>query len=436
MRVAVVGGGLAGLSAAYRLSAAHDVTLFERDAEAGGKVRSRSHDGRLFEWGPNGFLSSAQTLLEIVHELGLDEELVEANAAAAKRYIFWNGRLHALPSKPPDALKLTLLSPLQKLRALRELFRKPAEPPVGESVAAFFTRHFGAAVSERIVAPALLGITGGDAAATSLQALFPRVAQIEREHGSVLRGMARGGGVRTRLMSFGAAGFQRFTQALRERLGERVRLNDPVDAIERVGDGWRVRARSGELTCDALVIATPAYDAARLLEPVDPPLAALLQRIAYAPMRVIGVTYRAQDVPVPLDGFGFLAARGQGVRILGALYTSTMFPVQAPPGTAYLRIFLGGALDPQAVALDDAAALRIVCQDLQTVLGISVEPLAVDDVAWPSAIPQYSLDHPALVAAIAERAERLPALHVIGNAYRGIGVGDTVREAVAHVNER
>lgn len=431
MRIAIVGAGIAGLSAAMRLRNDHDVTVFESAGEPGGKIHSQSIDGLLFEWGPNGFLSSAKTLLEIVRELGLQSELVEANPAASKRYIYWDHRLHALPSKPQEALKLSLLTPAGKLRALSELFRKPAEPPPDESVQAFFCRHFGTQVAQRIVAPALLGITAGDAAATDITALFPRVVAMEREHGSLLRAMARAGAARTRLLSFGAAGFARLARAMGDALGERMHYGTSVTGVERTERGWHVLHRTGSMEADAVIVATPADAAASMLEHCDAHLAHALRRIPYAPMRVAGVAFRARDVPTPLDGFGFLAARNQGVRILGALYTSTMFPSQAPPGIAYLRVFLGGAADQHAIELDEQSAREVVLRDLRTTLGIAAQPIAYNEIVWKSAIPQYTLDHRDVLAKIEERLLAHPGLALIGNAYRGIGVGDTVADAVS-----
>ncbi|MBV9439899.1 MAG: protoporphyrinogen oxidase, partial [Candidatus Eremiobacteraeota bacterium] len=340
MKIAVVGAGIAGLAAAFRLAAAHEVTVFERAPVAGGKIRSERIGGFTFEWGPNGFLSGAAELGDLVRDAGLGDELTAAAPEAAKRYVYWNGALHALPSKPPRALVMSLLSSRGKLRALGDLFarapaRDAAAAEADESVDAFARRHFGREVAERIVAPALLGVSGGDAASTSVAAVFPRLVELERRHGSVIRGMARArGNGPGRLSSFGAGGLQRLTDRLAERLGERFRSRRAVLRIEPLASGWRVhhadapnedRAAAETLDADAVVIATPAYDAARLIEEFDGELAAALREIRYAPMRVAALAFRTQDVPSPLDGFGFLAARGQGVGILGALYTSTIF---------------------------------------------------------------------------------------------------------------
>jgi oxygen-dependent protoporphyrinogen oxidase len=427
MKIAVIGAGIAGLSAAYRLRDSHDVTVFEAAREPGGKMHSQRIDGFLFEWGPNGFLSNAGDLLAIVRELGLEASLVQANPAASKRWIYWGGRLHAVPSKPPDVLRTSLISPAGKVRALAELLRKPGEPPADETVEAFFTRHFGVEVAQRVVAPALLGISGSDAAQTSAGALFPRLLELERTYGSVLRGMMRGARAGAKMFSFGSRGLQHVAFGLAGALGERLRLGSPVETVERLPAGWSV----GGERFDALVLAVPAGAAARMLSAVDRELAELLSEIPYVPMRVAGIAYRAADVRAAMDGFGFLAARGMGVRILGALYTSSIFPDQAPPGVVYLRVFLGGGTDREAAEFDGAALSNVIRADVRTTLGITADPVAFHDYLWPRAIPHYLPDHAARIARIDERTRASQGLVLIGNAYGGIGIGDTVRSAVA-----
>jgi oxygen-dependent protoporphyrinogen oxidase len=430
-RIAVVGGGVAGLTAAYRLSATHDVVAFERETTPGGKIRSEKIDGYLFEWGPSGILSSAEELQTLIAEVGLGDVLTPARPAAKNRFVYWNGTLHKLPSKPPDALKMTILSPLGKLRALGELFSRKGAGPEDESVYAFMARHFGREVAERLVSPALLGISGGDAANTSVAAIFPRLREVEAEHGSIIRGMMKGPRKASNMCSFADGGMQTLTNRLAECLGNRLRRGVSVQRIERAATSWRLRHDDGETEVDGVVVATPADAAAPLVDGFDPDLGARLREIPYAPMRAVGVAFREADVPTPLDGFGFLAARHQGVRLLGAFYTSSIMPEHAPPGTAYLRIFLGGATDPGIANLDRDAVKAIVLADLRTVLGITAAPVAYHEVIWPKAIPQYRLPHRALVAAIEARERAHPGFALAGNAYRGLGVGDNVRDALA-----
>jgi oxygen-dependent protoporphyrinogen oxidase len=234
-----------------------------------------------------------------------------------------------------------------------------------------------------------------------------------------------------RLAGFGAAGMERLTARLAEMLGERLRTGCGVERIERAERGWRVVHACGESSADAVVVATPADTAAQILQSCDPELAVALRAIRYAPMRVAGIAFDAKDVAAPLDGFGFLAARGEGMRILGALYTSTIFPEQGPPGTAYLRVFLGGAQDAEAAALPPAEAQAIVRADLATTLGITAAPVAYHETVWARAIPQYGLGHRALLRRIDARVATHEGLALTGNAYRGVGVADTVRDARA-----
>lgn len=315
--IAVVGGGIAGLAAAHALAESHDVTVFEREGVAGGKVRSETVDGCLFEWGPAGFLSTAAPLRELIAAVGLGDACVEAAPAAKKRYIYWGRRLHELPSKPAGALAMSLLTPFGKLRALRELTIAQLKESTDESVAAFMQRRFGREVAERIAAPALLGISGGDAATTSLGAVFPRVGAFERDYGSVIRGLARTRTGAGRLTSFAGGGMQRLTDRLAERLGPRLRTGATVTRIERAGSGWCVTSDSGRLTADGVILAIPSAVAAQLVAGFDAQLAAQLARIPSAAMRAVGVAFRTRDVPAPLDGFGFLVARGNGVRVSG-----------------------------------------------------------------------------------------------------------------------
>jgi oxygen-dependent protoporphyrinogen oxidase len=431
--IAVVGGGIAGLTAAFSLSGEHDVVVFEHEGAAGGKIRSQQVAGFVFEWGPSGFLSNAQELNALAAELELTEAVIDARPEAKNRFIYWDGKLHKLPSKPPEVFSMSLLSPGGKLRAFRELFvpRRAASDGEDESVYAFMARRFGTEVAERIATPALLGVSGGNAATTSLAAVFPRLPELERERGSVIRGMVRGSRTASQMRSFAGSGMQRLTDRLVEHLGNRMRLGTTVTRIEPHGAGWRIVHDRGEAVADRVVVATPAYATAGMVAGFDAELARQLGEITYAPMRVIGVAFRREDVAAPLDGFGFLAARGCGVRILGATYTSSMLPEQAPPGTVYVRIFMGGAADPGAAQLDAETARTIVLADLATTLGITAAPIAYHETVWHNAIPQYALGHRKRVQKIEQLTLAHPGLALTGNAYRGLGVNDTIRDARA-----
>ncbi len=444
MKVAIVGAGISGLTVAYRLQQAGvEVVMLEREAVAGGKIRSSSQNGLTFDWGPNGFLSNAPDTLKLVEDLGLTSELEPASDAAKHRFIWRNGALHKLPGTPPAAIASKLLTPFQKIRALLEYF-VPAKQPETESVFDFAARRFGRAVAETFIAPMVIGITSGDARATSLDALFPRMRGMEQSKGSLLKAMiaaqrrAKKTGVKppsSRLTSFKQGGIQRLTDRLQELLGSSLRLGVTVSKLEPLNHGYRVFSSAGMLTVDAVILATPAFVSANLIESSNLELALELRGIPYANVRVFGLTFNLSDVPASLEGFGFLATRNQGIRILGCLYTSTLFPAQTSNNQVFLRVICGGSTDPEFTDLSSETALEIVKHDLQKTLGITVPPLLVQEARWNKGIPQYTLSHPTRLSRIQTLLEQAQGLYLAGNAYRGVGVNDCIREAEKTVKQ-
>ncbi|MEO1273470.1 MAG: protoporphyrinogen oxidase, partial [Myxococcota bacterium] len=320
-----------------------------------------------------------------------------------------------------------------------------------ETVHGFATRRLGREFADTFMHPMILGITSGDAAQTNLDALFPRMRALEVDHGSLLGAMVakmrakllegsspdEGGpaGPGGRLTSFGPGGVQVLLNALAQHLGDaRLRLNTQAVQIVRNGDSerrWRVVLDDGEtLEADAVVVATPSYVAARLVEGQMASLAEALDTIPYASVRVLALGFDAGAIPGRMDGFGFLVPRGQGVRILGCLWTSTIFPSQAPHDKVLLRVIAGGAFDPGFVELSDEEALWETRRDLSRTMGITKAPEFVRHVRWPRAIPQYGPDHLNRVDRIDQHLNAVgPGLFVAGNAYKGIGLNDCVRNA-------
>ena len=438
-RVAIVGGGVSGLTTAYLLQQKRpelELTLYEKDAAAGGKVRSSQHGGYTVDWGPNGFLTNVPETVELAKSLGLEHELQPASDVAKYRFLYKNGGLRPLPLSPPAFLKSELLSPLGKARAA-------LEPLLGKAVAHeetvydFLSRHFGSEVAGAFAGPFVLGITAGDAKELSLDALFPRFRALEAEHGSLVRALvsaqrkvkvakeAQTG----RLTSF-RGGIGRLIDALREALGEVVRLGVSVRELQPQEAGYALGLSSGETVhADAVVLATPAFESAALLSPFLPEAAAVLSKIPYADVRVFGLGYDRVDVPNLLDGFGFLVPRGEGVRALGVLYSSSIFPDQAPKGKVLLRVIAGGSVDPEFAGLSDDEALAVVRRDLELTLGITAPPDMLERIPWPRGIPQYLLGHGARVETAMRAVATCPNLFLTGNAYYGVGVNDTVRDA-------
>ncbi|MFO7547236.1 MAG: protoporphyrinogen oxidase [Trueperaceae bacterium] len=456
VRFTVIGGGVAGLSAAYdllRLAPEAEVTVFEREAEPGGTARTVQVAGYRVDTGPAGFLNRPTDALDLAVELGLQDELKEAGDAARRRYLVRSGELHPAPMGPAAMLRSPLLGLGAKARIALEPFVARA-PRSGrdvsdESAYAFAARRLGTGFADAFVAPLVAGISAGDARTTSMAALFPRMVRLEAEHGGLVRGMlaqrraarrGRGAGPRSagpagpagRLTSFqGGAG--RLAEALHEQLAGRVRLGaEVVGVTPGRGDGWSVRVADGsEVVTDALVLAAPAYVAADLARSAAPAAVSALAAIPYAGVRVVALGFKRSALTEPLDGFGFLAARGQGVRVLGCQWASTLFPQQAPEGHVLIRAVAGGALDPGFVDLDEDDAIDAVLQDLRALLGVRDEPAFAHVVTWERGIPQYTLGHQQRVAAARAAVQRLPRFELAGNAYDGLGLNDTVRSARA-----
>lgn len=447
-RTVIVGGGISGLAAAFELQRRRpdwSLLVLEREATPGGWVRSSSHDGFNFDWGPNGFQPAPRTL-ELVEQLGLTESLVPASESSRSRYLYRDWGLRKVPLKPWQLLGSGLLSPAGKLRLLLEplLAGRSSRIAAGEeSVYGFVRRHFGseaAALSE----PMVLGITAGDARRLSVDALFPALRRSESEHGSLLRALAAGRKRRPpgpALYSFEPAGMGTLTAALANRLGSSLRSGEAVAEIaRRKQGGFELHLEGGGIVgAEQVVLAVPAYEAARLLSPLSPAAAAPLAAIPYADVSVLALGYHRIDVPRVLDGFGFLVPRGEGVRSLGVLWTSSLFEGRAPERSVLLRVIAGGSLDPGFNLLDDDEAVSAVRRDLRLTMGITAEPVLVRRLAFPRAIPQYEIGHPARVAAAMATTLEVGGapgrLILAGNAYHGVAVNDCVRDADRVVDE-
>ena len=339
-RVVIIGGGVSGLTTAYLLKGKRpelELTVYEKDAAAGGKVRSSHKSGYIVDWGPNGFLTNVPETVELAKSLGL--ELQPASDVAKYRFLYKNGGLRPLPLSPPAFLKSELLSPLGKARAALEPILGKAVTQE-ETVHGFFVRHFGREVADAFAGPLVLGITAGDARELSLDALFPRFRALEAEHGSLIRALVsaqreakKANKAQTgRLTSFrGGAG--RLVEALRENLGEVVRTGLEVKRLEPRGAGYALELSSGETShADAVVLATPAFESAALLSPFLLEAAAALSEIPYADVRVFGLGYDRVDVPNLLGGFGFFGAQRRGRARAGGALQLEHFPRQSAGG--------------------------------------------------------------------------------------------------------
>jgi len=435
-RVVVVGGGISGLTLAFtlqevarRLGAPLSLTVVEAGPRAGGHIRTTHADGFLVESGPNGFLNREPHTLALIDDLGLQSRLVHARAESRTRYIVRDGRLCAVPSGPVSLLTSSALSWAGKLRLLREPFASGPPAHTEESIYDFATRRIGAEAAEMLVDAAVAGISAGDSRQLSVEAQFPQMVEMERDHGSLLRAMLKTPRPATprRLLSFDR-GMQVLVDELRGRLGPSLHVDRPVQALRRSGDVWRLTCAGGPvLEADQVVLSVPAWAAAAMLRDAAPELAACVGRVSYAGLTVVGLGYAASDIPRALDGYGYLVTRPEGLATLGVVWESSLFPGRAAGGTALLRVFLGGARRPELAAAPPEQALNVARQELDRVMRITAEPRHVSVVAWPRAIAQYTLGHTVRQHEMRTVLDRHPGLHISGTAFDGVSFNHAVK---------
>jgi protoporphyrinogen/coproporphyrinogen III oxidase len=441
--VAVVGGGVTGLAAAYRLSTlGHAVTLYEADSQVGGVARSERRDGYLAEAGPNSLSEPDAAVRGLLEELGLTRRALEAAPAARKRYVVRGGRPVALPSSPSGLLTTGAFSLRAILSILREPFVPAGDPGAEESIAEFVRRRFGQELLDYGAGPFVGGIYAGDPAALSTRHAMPRLFALEQEHGSILKGVlarrrkapAVGGDVNARAAARSISfpeGMAEIPRALAARLGDRVRTGAAVRAIARDGTGWTARVAGMDIRHDAIVCAGPAHAFGGLrLEGDGGALLAELASIPYAPVAVVVLGFRRAEVAHPLDGFGVLVPAVERRRALGVLFSSTMFPGRAPDGCVTLTTFVGGARQPQLAALDPDGLVALVRQELDDLLGARGEPTFRQVVRWPRAIPQFVLGYERWLRLMDEIEAANAGLFLAGSYRCGVGLGEALRSGL------
>lgn len=438
-RVAVVGGGIAGLAAAWELQRRGlEFVVLEASPRCGGVIRTEAADGFVMEAGPDTLLAQKPEALALCFELGLGERLVPTNPDRKTLYVLHGGRLHALPEGMVLGVP-TRLVPLAatrlftwrgKLRMAAELL-VPARPPAGdESIASFFRRRLGAEALARLGGPLLAGIHAGDPERLSIRATFPRLAEMETRRGSLIRAMlaATAPGPGPAFYSL-RGGLGELAETLVARLpSERVRTRSEVRSLQRRQDVWALGLDGAEVRAQAVVLAVPAPRAAGLLRPLDAEAAGLLSGIRFASSAVVYLAYRRQDVRHALDGHGLVVAEGQALATKACSFVSTKFPGRAPAGHVLLRGFLGGIRDPEALGRDDAALADLVHCEMRPVLGLAASPVLARVYRWPSATPQMEVGHFARMAELEGRLRAFQGLALTGAGLRGTGIPDAIAD--------
>jgi len=465
MRTAIIGGGIAGLAAAYELEqarrggAAAEYTLFEARERLGGVLSSEIVGGAVLERGPDSFLSEKPAAAALCRELGIGDELTPSNDADRKTYIVVRNRLIPLPDGlmflVPTKLIPTALTRLfslpTKLRMGLELLIPPRPIGQDESVAALVERHFGRETVERLADPLLSGIFGGDAVQLSARAVLPRLVEMESQYGSLTRGMLAAhrkmrsmakaaaqkngaAGSRPAARSIFTAmrgGMQQLVDAVTARIDPAsVRLATPVTSLEKTAGGWKVTAAGKTELYDEVIMASPAWAAAALLTSVDAALGEDLSAIPYSSSITVNLVYDEARLGQLPEGFGFLVPAVEGRTMLACTFVHRKFLGRVPQGKAVLRAFLGGMKNEALVAASDEELVATVRRELSEILGEAVVGIAPEHAQvsrWSRAMAQYAVGHVERKQRIAERVAALPGLRLAGNAYDGIGIPDCIR---------
>lgn len=459
-QIVIIGGGIAGLAAAYRCEQMADhvaVTLIEREPRLGGKILTERVDGFVVEGAPDSFLSRKPRGVGLCEELGLMHQLQGRRPEHEKTFVRRHGQLHRLPAGltgliPTDLDALThstLISPAGRERLAQEATLPPAPANGDESVAHFVTRRLGREVYEQLVEPLMSGIYAGDGEQLSLAATFPQLRQLELKHGSLLKGLAASDQSKLQnpnsktLPPFVSlpGGMATLVEAIQAQLSQtQVYTGMAVECVRRQGDGYTVALADGHsVVADAVILATPAFVTARLLADLDPVLADLHAQIPYASAAIISLAFAESDLPRPLDGYGYVIPQVEDTDLLACTWTSSKWEGRAPGGSALIRVYAGRYGRSDVTRLDDAELLALARAEVESTLGITATPVRTWIYRWPDAMPQYLLGHTERLAQIEERLAQTPGLYLAGAAYRGVGIPDCIesgeRAAAAALKE-
>ncbi len=437
-QVLIVGGGISGLALLHSLLQGGDpprALLLEASDRVGGTMRTRIEEGTVFDEGPNGFLDGRPWMRTLLGELGAEEELLSARPQAAIRYVACRDRIWPLPTGPAALWGFRLLSWRGKARLAAEI-GVPRGDDEGESVHDFAVRRLGREAARVFIEPMVHGIFAGDARRLHLTSSFPRIREMERRHGSLMRAWwrlhrnrPRPVGQPTGRLTTLRGGMGRLPEILADRWRSSIRTREPVRAIHREGRGFVVVTEACTYFADRLALSVPAPEAAALLRSIDGGLSAALEAIPYVPVAVVGLLYEAEAAGGVPDGYGYLRMREPGAGVLGALFTHRIFPGRCREDQVFLRVMVGGALAPRLVEDGEAACVAAARREVERMFGIRAAPLRVFTALRRRAIPQYSLAYPALRERIEEGLARIPSLSLVANYIGGISMADCVRRA-------
>jgi oxygen-dependent protoporphyrinogen oxidase len=445
-RVAVIGGGISGLAAAFAIQkrkktgAEVDSVLFESSQRFGGVIKTEQIEGCILEAGPDSFLTEKSWATDLCRQLELEDQLVPSNDAERKTYLLVGGQLEAIPeglmfmvpTKLLPVFSSRLFSWKTKLQILGEWFYKPSAATHESTVAEFVARHYGREMVEVVADPLLAGVYGGSADELSVQAVLPRFVEMEANYGSLGKAMietrsASADVPRKPLFTSLRNGMQQLTDSLLSRIPESARrLEATVNCVRPESGKWLITGSGRTEEFDGVILAVPAYSAASLLSDI-PKLGENLSAIPYSSSVIVSLVFdRSVRESLP-TGFGFLVPRRENQRLLATTFVHNKFPNRAPEDRAVLRCFLGGSRDKNILEKSEAEIFAIVREELRQILEITARPLAFRLQRWPRAMAQYVVGHKGRMEAVQRSLAEMRGLALAGNAYSGIGIPDCIR---------
>lgn len=441
-RVAIVGGGISGLATAYFLGRqGADSVLIEKSSRLGGLIRTDRWEDCLLEAGADSYLAAKPAVTELARELpALAEQIIGSNDAARRIFVVRDSKLIAMPRGmvmmvPADlssAIGSPLFSAKTKLGFLTETLSRPRSRPGDFSVGELIADHFGSELLDYAADPLLAGVYGGHSAKLSAPSVLPRFVAYERDYGSLIRAVRRERRVPPAsglFLSF-RNGMQSLVDAVRAAAGSRTRvLHAEARSVEYEAGAWRIDCGQETIRAHDLVLACPAYSAARLLENAAPSLASELALIPYSSAILVTLVYDRAALAHPLNGFGFLVPRTERRTIAAATWVSTKFPSRTPPDRAAVRAFIVAENATQLLGAPEQQIIDLVRSDLARFMEIEAAPRFSSVQAWPESMPQYVVGHQQRLINIAAAAAQIRGLHLAGNAYDGVGIPDCVRLA-------
>ncbi|HVT28892.1 MAG TPA: protoporphyrinogen oxidase [Lacipirellulaceae bacterium] len=459
-RIAVIGGGISGLAAAYELANSRspvEVVLLEAGKRLGGVLETVQQDGFLIESAADNFLTKPTAAVELCQRVGLEESLIVPDTMRRKAFVVHNGTLQPIPagflvmapSRIGPMLSTRLLTVRGKLRLALEYFIPRNRNGEDESIASFIRRRFGSEIFARLVQPLVGGIYGADLEQLSIDATMPRFRDMEQEHRSLIRAMLR----QRRTQIHEACSGARYGQfaALRNGMSslvgalarclppESIQLASPVDRIAQSGDrGWLITiggARPRRQEIDALILATPAYAAAKLVEDIDSELADRLAQIEYTSCAVVSLGYRRWQIKHPLDGFGFVVPLIEQRNVFSCSFSSIKYEGRAPDNSVLMRVYIGGACQNRLLQLSNGELVELAALELRDLLDIDGGPVLQHVTRHHRAMAQYRVGHRDLVATVNLRLQRFPTLALAGSAYQGVGVPSCIQSGQAAANQ-